>query len=116
MREIKLSWLSKENWDKAIEDGFLPILAVFKPRRFWKTPIHFPELSPKKYETEDLEEAKDLYWNDLTEVDIRRIYHKFDVLAHLASSSGIMIFTCPEKDPFREVLGQYLSTTLGQEI
>ena len=113
MREIRLSWLSDENWDEAISQGFLPILAIKYPPRFFKTQIHFPELIHNEYQTTDLEEAKDLYWNDLQDLNKKRIIRKLSVLSHIANaSSGIMIFTELQEDPYREVLGQFLGNEL----
>lgn len=113
MREIKLSWLSDENWENSISQGFLPILAIKYPPKFFKTQIHFPELTSNDYQTTDLEEAKDLYWNDLQDLNKKQIIRKLSVLSHLSCAySGVMIFTENQDDPYREVLSQFLGNEL----
>ena len=117
---VCLSWMSDENWRRAIEIGFLPILAINHPRNFEGTQIHFPDLAPKmKYlkKIEDIEEAKDMYWDSLSRVvSPWKTLHTFDILAHLSSASGVMIFTERKEDPFREILGQYLDGILNFKI
>lgn len=115
--KVKMSWLSKDNWEKLIDSGYLPVLAISHPRRFGKTQIHFPELSFKLKHYKSLEEAKDIYWDMLSEkVNPWKILNTFDVLAHLACASGVVILTDRENDPFREVLGKFLDGILDEKI
>ena len=108
--DVKLSWMSEENWEKFINLGYLPILAIRHPYNFYKTPIHFPELAAIKKKDLDLEETKDGFWDFLvSKVNPWKLLNKFDVLAHLASASGVIILTEKEEDPFRELLGKFLN-------
>lgn len=116
---VKMSWMSEENFENAIKLGYLPILAVNHPKRFRGTKIHFPELAPKVKDFKELplEEAKNEYLKALKSLgNPWKILNKFDLLAHLSSASGIMILTEKEKDPYREVLSTYFNGILDSDI
>ena len=108
---LKLSWYTPENWDKVIKDEYLPVLAVRDPKSFKGTPIHFPELAPKRNltSTEFMEylQKRISYW---------KILNSFDVLSHVASSKGVVLFTDTQEDQFRVVLRDYFQCFLDTEI
>lgn len=115
--KVKMSWLSKENWDNLINEGYLPVLAIKHPKRYMKTPIHFQDLAFKQKPYESLEESKDIYWDMLTEkVNPWKILNTFDILAHLAGATGIVILTEKKDDPFRGILGKFLDGFLDEKI
>lgn len=104
---VKLSWLSEDNWKNLIEAGYLPVLAINCPTRFRGTAIHFPELAPNpsKSENPEMDYLKELYTN----VDRSKIVKKFNILSHLARSRGrIVVLTEEENDPYRKILGKFL--------
>lgn len=109
---LKLSWYTPENWEKVIKDGYLPILAIREPESFRGTPIHFPELAPKSKTLNSTEFMEYLrkrvsYW---------KILNSFDILSHVASSSGVVIFTDTQEDQYRVVLRDYFQCFLDTEV
>ena len=114
---VKLSWMSEDNWKFFIEQGFLPILAINHPRHNSGTRVHFPELAPKMKVLRKFENPGEEYYNWLSEkVNKWEILHTLDVLAHLASASGVIILTEKEDDPFRKILGAFLDGILDEKI
>lgn len=109
---LKTSWYSKENWDRVIEDGYLPLLAIKDPETHKNTPIHFPKLAPR---VKDLTvEEYENYLN--TEVIKWKLLNTFDVLKHLASASGVVLFTDLKDDPYREALRNSLSKSIENGV
>lgn len=107
---LKLSWYTPENWDKLIEDGYLPVLAIESPEIFYGTPIHFPELMPHEISLEEYQsylERRIVSW---------KIINTFNVLFHVSCApKGIVILTSKEDDRYRGVLGKYLGRYLETE-
>ena len=64
---VKLSWMSEDNWKFFIEQGFLPILAINHPRHNSGTRVHFPELAPKMKVLRKFENPGEEYYNWLRE-------------------------------------------------
>lgn len=109
---VKLSWLSEDNWKNLIEAGYLPVLAINYPNRFKNTAIHFPELAPNleslRTSKPEFNYLKGLYQN----VNRRHLFRIFDVLTHLACADGIVVLTEKEDDPYRKILGKFLAEGL----
>ena len=115
--DVKLSWFSWENWKEAVERGYLPVLAIVNPKTHKNTPVHFPLLAPRVNPIYEREEQLDMYWDHLHgTINPWRVLNTFDVLSHLSCSSGIMVLTEKEIDPFRELLGMYLDGILDHKI
>lgn len=108
---LKLSWYTPENWEKLIESGYLPILAIETPDRFRGTPIHFPKLAPKRLGTTE--------YKDYLEEKIKpwKILNSMDVLSHVSCApKGVVILTSTKDDPYRKILGEYLESYLESEV
>lgn len=115
--DVKLSWLSKENLEYFINQGYLPILAVYRPFRYGGTQIHFPWLAPNPNFLRAFDCPEDAYFGYLSEnVNKRRTLKAFDTLAHLACASGIILMTEKEDDPYRFILGEFLDGVLNYPI
>lgn len=114
---VKLSWMSEDNWNSLIEDGYLPVLAINHPRHNSGTRVHFPELAPKMKVLRKFENPGEEYYRWLSEkINKWEILHTIDILAHLACASGVVILTEKEDDPFRSILGEFLDGVLDNKI
>lgn len=114
---VKLSWMSEDNWNSLIEAGYLPVLAINHPRHNSGTRVHFPELAPKMKVLRKFENPGEEYYRWLSEkINKWEILHTIDILAHLACASGVVILTEKEDDPFRSILGEYLDGVLDNKI
>lgn len=115
--DVKLSWMSDENWDAFIEAGYLPILAINHPGHHGGTRIHFPELAPKMRVLRKFDDPLREYQNWITEnINKHEVLRIIDILAHLACADGVVILTEKEDDPFRVVLGEFLDGILDNKI
>lgn len=115
--DVKLSWMSEENWQDLINDGYLPVLAINHPKHHGGTRIHFPELAPKiKYLKDSENPGRDYYARLSENVNKWEILHILDVLAHLACADGVVILTEKENDPYRKILGEFLDGVLDNKI
>lgn len=114
---VKLSWMSEDNWNSLIEAGYLPVLAINHPRHNSGTRVHFPELAPKMKVLRKFENPGEEYYRWLSErINKWEILHTIDILAHLACASGVVILTEKEDDPFRSILGEFLDGVLDNKI
>lgn len=114
---VKLSWMSEDNWNSLIEAGYLPVLAINHPRHNSGTRVHFPELAPKMKVLRKFENPEEEYYRWLSEkINKWEILHTIDILAHLACASGVVILTEKEDDPFRSILGEFLDGVLDNKI
>lgn len=114
---VKLSWMSEDNWNSLIEAGYLPVLAINHPRHNSGTRVHFPELAPKMKVLRKFENPGEEYYRWLSEkINKWEILHTIDILAHLACASGVVILTEKEEDPFRSILGEFLDGVLDNKI
>lgn len=114
---VKLSWMSEDNWNSLIEAGYLPVLAINHPRHNSGTRVHFPELAPKMKVLRKFENPGEEYYRWLSEkINKWEILHTVDILAHLACASGVVILTEKEDDPFRSILGEFLDGVLDNKI
>lgn len=114
---VKLSWMSEDNWNSLIEAGYLPVLAINHPRHNSGTRVHFPQLAPKMKILRKFENPGEEYYRWLSEkINKWEILHTIDILAHLACASGVVILTEKEDDPFRSILGEFLDGVLDNKI
>lgn len=114
---VKLSWMSEDNWNSLIEAGYLPVLAINHPRHNSGTRVHFPELAPKMKILRKFENPEEEYYRWLSEkINKWEILHTVDILAHLACADGVVILTEKEDDPFRSILGEFLDGVLDNKI
>lgn len=114
---VKLSWMSEDNWNSLIEAGYLPVLAINHPRHNSGTRVHFPELAPKMKILRKFENPGEEYYRWLSEkINKWEILHTVDILAHLACADGVVILTEKEDDPFRSILGEFLDGVLDNKI
>lgn len=104
--KIKLSDYTPENWEKSIEEGYLPILAIKHPKKFEGTPIHMFWLSPKKMNPTEYRDYLD------EKISLWKTINTLDVLSHVSCApEGVTIFT----EGYEEVLGEFLGIS-GSEI